>query len=237
MKSVINKFAWFARKQDGNATIEFVILFPGLMTLFLMGFEAGYYMVRNVSLERAVDIAVRDVRLSNGALPDLDKFKENICAQAAIFNGCQNLVTVDVEPIAKGSGGVAPIANGPVRCIDRNGTPQNNGNGNSPSETYNLGVANEMMVMRVCLMTDPMFPSTGLAVGMKIDSNQKYAIVATTAFVTEPGSRAVQSSNCGTGTGIGCGTGYGGGSGNNTGLGATNGAGIGNGTAAGGGQP
>ncbi|NND17888.1 MAG: pilus assembly protein, partial [Silicimonas sp.] len=221
MKRVIDKFARFARKQEGNATIEFVILFPGLMTLFLMGFEAGYYMVRNVSLERAVDITVRDLRLSNGALPDLNEFKQRLCTQASVFDDCANLVTVDVEPIARGSGGIAAIANGPVRCIDRNGTPQNNGNGNSPTETYNMGAMNEMMVMRVCLMTDPLFPTSGLAVGMKMETNKKYAIVATTAFVTEPGSRAVQSSNCG--AGVGCGTGYGGGSGYGAGQGDTNG--------------
>lgn len=69
MRRVLNKFSGFADRQDGSATIEFVILFPGLMMLFLMGFEAGYYMVRNVSLERAVDMTVRDVRRRTVSFP------------------------------------------------------------------------------------------------------------------------------------------------------------------------
>jgi len=34
-------FARFRRGQDGNATIEFVFLFPAFIFLFLTGFEAG----------------------------------------------------------------------------------------------------------------------------------------------------------------------------------------------------
>ena len=121
MKCVFNQFRKFAKKQDGNATIEFVILFPGLMFLFLVGFEAGYYMVRNVSLERAVDIAVRDVRLSNGQIPNLGQFKQNLCAEANILDDCEGSVKIDVEPIAKGSGAVAAIANGPSCPLRRQG--------------------------------------------------------------------------------------------------------------------
>ena len=62
MRTLKKTFADFRSRQDGSATIEFVILFPGIMTLFLMGFEAGYYMVRNVALERAVDIAIFTAR-------------------------------------------------------------------------------------------------------------------------------------------------------------------------------
>ncbi|WP_413720360.1 TadE/TadG family type IV pilus assembly protein [Silicimonas sp. MF1-12-2] len=218
MNCFVKKLRKFANKQDGNATIEFVILFPGIMFLFLVGFEAGYYMVRNASLERAVDISVRDVRLSNGQIPNLDQFKQNLCAQANILENCEGSVKVDVEPIAKGSGGIAAVANGPVRCVDK-AAPANR----PANDIYDVGAENQMMVMRVCLLSQPMFPTTGLGVGMKIDTDGNYAIVATTAFVNEPGARDL----CGTGNGVGCGTGYGGGNGNNMGVGATNGLGIG----------
>jgi len=51
------------RKEDGNATIEFAILFPAFIMIFLSAFESGLLMTRQVLLDRAVDLTVRDIRL------------------------------------------------------------------------------------------------------------------------------------------------------------------------------
>ena len=121
MKCVVNKLRRFRRKQDGNASIEFVILFPAFMFLFLTGFEAGYYMVRNVALERAVDIAVRDVRLHNGnasgQVTGFAELKKRICDEAGIIPDCMRTVQVELQPIPRGVGSVNNVTGGVVRLV------------------------------------------------------------------------------------------------------------------------
>lgn len=192
---MFDKFRRFRGKEDGNATIEFVILFPAFIFLFLTGFESGYYMVRNVMLERAVDVAVRDVRLSNGSVPDFEGLKQRICQQASIIPDCMASVQIELEPVNKVPGGVASAAGSVVRCIDKAAPPEDDQSGD-----YNVGVQNQLMLMRVCALSQPLFPTTGIGVGMKVDSQGNYAIVATTAFVNEPGNRTVVASG-GSGSG------------------------------------
>lgn len=185
--SVVNKFRGFREKEEGNATVEFVLLFPTFIFLFLTGFEAGYYMVRNVALERATDIAVRDVRLSNGNVPGWAALKRRICDEAGIIPDCMRTLQVEMRAVPKGQGGVATaVGNGQVRCVDT-GAPA----GVDQTGFYSLGSENQMMLVSVCSLSKPLFPTTGIGVGMKIDQEGNYALVATTAFVAEPGNRAM----------------------------------------------
>lgn len=187
---MVNKFAKFRKAQDGNATIEFVILFPGLIALFLTGFEAGFYMVRNVSLERAVDIAVRDVRLGNssafGGVPSHTALKQRICDQVGIIPNCMQDVKVEVMRVDKQPGGVASALGNQVRCIDKDAPP-----GSQVPDLYNTGIENDLMLIHVCALSQPVFPTSALGVGMKIDSQGNYAIVVATGFVNEPGARSL----------------------------------------------
>lgn len=208
MKRVLNKFRAFRGDQDGNATIEFVILFPAFMFLFLTGFEAGYYMVRNVALERAVDIAVRDVRLGNGTgqgnVPGYAELKQRICDKTMIIPDCMATMKVELTPIDVGQGNVAAATAGGRKCIDADAPPDVNQDG-----AYDIGTANKMMLVRVCSITQPLFPTTGIGVGMKIDNHGNYAIVASNSFVNEPGNRSMATTN-GNGNGGGNGNGNGG---------------------------
>ena len=220
MKCVVNKFKRFKERDDGNATVEFVILFPGLMMLFFAGFEAGYYMVRNVALERAVDIAVRDIRLGNGsqygAVPDHAALKKRICDAAGIIPDCMQSVKVEIKPVTKAPGGVAAALGSRVQCIDKTTPPSSPQNA---ACTYDVGVANDLMLIHACATSDPLFPSTGLGVGMKVDAYGNVAIVATSAFVNEPGARSMMPSGSTGGSG---GAGGSGGGSINSGSGSTN---------------
>lgn len=189
--SVVNKFRGFRDREEGNATIEFVLLFPTFIFLFLTGFEAGYYMVRNVALERATDIAIRDVRLSNGNVPGWTALKQRICDEAAIIPDCMRTLQVEMRPVPKGQGGIASVVgNGAVRCIDT-GAPD----GTDQTGFYSAGNENQLMMVAVCSLSQPLFPTTGIGVGMKVDQEGNYALVATTAFVAEPGNRAMGQGN------------------------------------------
>lgn len=42
------------------------------------------------------------------------------------------------------------------------------------------------MLVRVCALFEPFFPTTGLGMMMRYNARGDYALVATTAFVNEP---------------------------------------------------
>lgn len=190
--------------EAGSGTVEFVVIFPAIMFVFAVAFEAGLYMVRNAMLERAVDITVRDVRLG-GDVPDLVALKKDICDEAIILKDCVNSVQIQMDPVAIKPGAIA-AEDGPIKCIDKasNVDP-------ATATTYDIGIENQLMLVRVCALQQPIFPSTGIGLKMPVDANRNYAIVATAAFVNEPGQRDLtssggNSSSGGTG-GIGSGVG------------------------------
>jgi hypothetical protein len=180
----------FRKRDDGTASIEVVILFPAFIFLFLTGFEAGYYMVRNIVLEHATDIAIRDVRLSNGQVPGWAALKKRICDEAGIIPDCMRTLQIEMQPIPKTPGGVATAAGGAIRCIDT-GKPANV----DQQGFYSAGTENQLMLVRVCSLVQPLFPTTGIGVGMKKDAQGNYALISTTAFVNEPGNRATAPNN------------------------------------------
>ncbi|WP_413716949.1 TadE/TadG family type IV pilus assembly protein [Silicimonas sp. MF1-12-2] len=201
MTLLVNKLKTYKDDQNGNATIEFVVLFPAFVFLFLTGFEAGYYMVRSMALERAVDVAIRDVRLGNssGQVPGYAALKRRICEEVSVIPDCMQSVQVELQPVPNSPGAVASVAGDTIRCVDRNAPPNTNQQG-----AYDAGSANQMMLVRVCALSEPLFPTTGIGVGMRVDGQGNYAIVTTTAFVNEPGARVIGSGSSG---GIGAGSG------------------------------
>ena len=83
----------FARSEEGGATTEFVVIFPIFLVVFLSCFEASLLLIRQLMLERAVDVVVRDVRLSTGTTYRHDQLKSRICDNASILPNClENLV-------------------------------------------------------------------------------------------------------------------------------------------------
>lgn len=181
------RFHAYKSSEDGTATVEFVLLFPIFVFLFLMGFEAGYYMVRTVMLERAVDLAVRDVRLGNGNIPEYRLLKANICAEAGVIPNCMDSVQVDLREVDAVPGGTIPMRNDAI-CNDKTQDAQFN----TRNTYYDVGSANNVMMLRVCALSEPLFPTTGIGVGMRTaETGDDYAIVATALFVNEPGDRGI----------------------------------------------
>lgn len=181
----------FRRSEDGGtSTIEFVILFPAFIAIFLGSFESGLMMVRNVMLERSVDLAVRTLRLGTPVPPSYDALKQTICDNALIFPDCMNLVQLQLEPVDMTTWDVPTNA---INCIDE-ATHNNPVNPIDPVDdtTYIGGGNNELMIVRVCALFSPFFPGTTLGMQMpKFDTNNpdddaKYALVVTSAFVNEP---------------------------------------------------
>ncbi len=162
-------------KEDGNATIEFVLVFPALITLFLMVFETGLVMIRGASLDRAVEVSMRQIRLGTLDPMTQENLRREICNSAGIIPDCMNAVRIEMRPVSKASW---TLFSGVTTCVDRDEEIQ-------PALDFEIGVQNEMMMVRVCAVFDPFFPTSGLAAGMEWDPSGAYSLVSLSAFVNE----------------------------------------------------
>lgn len=162
--------------EAGAASVEFVIVFPFFVGVFVSGFEVAMMNMRAVMLERATDIVVRKIRLSGGGTLQYDQVKADICNTAGIIPDCMNTVKIELQPVdtANWAG-----LNGQVDCIKRNAVIQ-------PVVKFTNGQQNEMMLIRVCAIVDPIFPTIGVGKSMPVDDSGGYMVIASSAFVNEP---------------------------------------------------
>lgn len=170
------------KNEDGSATVEFAILFPAFMMVFLASFESGLLMTRYVMLERGLDLAVRAVRLgTNVPGPvDADALKTMICNGAGIIPDCMTNVKVEMRPVDPFQG-LSNSTSIPRRadCVDRDDPTL-------PNRTFATGTSNQMMILRVCAIFDPFFPTGTLGTRIATLAGPTYALVSTSAFVMEP---------------------------------------------------
>ena len=89
-------FAKAARSEEGNATIEFVMLFPIIMVLFLSVIEMGLMMTRYMMFERALDLSVREMRLDTEANYTQDSLRDAICTETLIARHCRKTLTLEM---------------------------------------------------------------------------------------------------------------------------------------------
>ncbi len=189
---LIPRLRRFRRREDGQATIEFVILFPAFVMIMLSSIEAGLMMARNVMLERGVDIAVRELRLGTPTPPTYEEFKQSICDNAIIFSDCDDLLQVALEPVDTGTWTGFPTQ---LACINEQ-THLSETNPINPIDdtTFVGGGNNELMIVQACGLFDPFFPTTRFGMQMpRYDADpdddfvsEKFALVVTSAFVNEP---------------------------------------------------
>jgi hypothetical protein len=177
----------FIADERGTATIEFVLIIPAVLLIFMASMESSLFMARSVLLERSVDIVVRDIRL--GYLDDLThaQIKNRICETSALVNSietCVNSMRIWMQPINTADFAmVAP----PRGCIDRN---EDIAAIQEPTGAeFKFGVDNDIMLMRICLKEEPIFPTTAIGAAMiRDETDGNYALLTTTVFVNEPGS-------------------------------------------------
>ncbi len=184
-KGLRNRLARFRADESGMSTLEFVLVFPIFLAMFLMTYENGMISTRHVMLEHGVDIAVREVRIGQLRPPiTRDVLRERICVHSRIIPDCENQVQIEFE--RRNLRAWTPF-NGPVRCIDR-------GDASEQTMTFTQGGNNELVIVRVCARFDPVLPVMGdlSLIGTAIRSNStsaaagSYALVTTSAFVVEP---------------------------------------------------
>lgn len=164
------------RKECGAASVEFVLVFPFFVGVFLSAFDVAMMNFRAVMLERATDVVVRDIRLSSGAQLNYDDVLDDICDEAAMIPDCNNVLRIELVEVSTTNWN--GLENGPV-CVARNSNMQ-------PLVNFQNGQQNELMLIRVCAVVDPVFPGIGVGRTMPKDASGGYQIIASSAFVNEP---------------------------------------------------
>lgn len=166
----------FRRSEDGNVTIEFVIMVPFMLMIFLSTFELGMLMTRHVMLDRAIDLTVRDVRL--GRIEDMshDNVVAEICERFPIMASCADDLRLEMRPLNPRN--FVNIATG-GDCVDREDDSRS-------VRQFVHGTPNQLMILRACALFNPFFPTTGLGASIPRRSGDAYALISTASYVIEP---------------------------------------------------
>jgi Flp pilus assembly pilin Flp len=177
MRALLSQLRQLVRKEDGSAAVEFVIIFPVIATMIVMTLEMGFITLRQTLLDRGLDMAVREIRLGTNMNLQHDRVKTLVCENAMFLVDCQNQLFLEMEPSD-------PRAFTPLSEI-ASCTDEDVGD-IRPAPEFNPGQANEVVLIRACVLYDPLFPKALLPRFLEKDIDGKSAIVSITAFVQEP---------------------------------------------------
>ena len=166
----------FWRREDGSATAEVVLLFTAMLYPVLLAMETGFIQMRQVMLERAMDVVVRDLRLGDPALEDAETLKQALCDEVLIMPECERDIMLEMGPVQ-----VADFVGPSTRqaCADRSQDV-------NPVTDYTPGTTNELMMLRFCILHDPIMPTIGLGKVLPREAGGGFALTASTFFVNEP---------------------------------------------------
>jgi Flp pilus assembly protein TadG len=163
-------------REDGTATTEFVIVIPLLIGVFMASLESGLIMVRSTLLEQSVDMTMRNLRLGQYPVVDADLLKTEICSRTIVFPNCQANIMIEMRRVSTSTWALPTT---PITCVEREEEAQ-------PVVTLQIGQQNDVMLVRVCIVQDLIFPTTGLGLAMPQDAQGGIGLIAESAFVTEP---------------------------------------------------
>ncbi|MEM8801713.1 MAG: TadE/TadG family type IV pilus assembly protein [Pseudomonadota bacterium] len=175
-KKLHKTFKRFGLSQSGAATVELVIIFPFFLGVFLSSYDVAIMNMRAVMLEQAMDKAVRRIRISSGAVIDYNTVVNDICEDAFLIPDCNTALRLEMSAVDKTTWtGIT----GALDCIDRTATIQ-------PVVKWENGSDNELMLIRACVVVDPVFAGIGVGRSMPKDASGGYRVSASSAFVNEP---------------------------------------------------
>jgi Flp pilus assembly protein TadG len=175
-------YLWhFLARSTGAASVEFVILVPLVMTVFLASFESGITMIRKTLLDYSVESTMRELRLGKITEPTVEILKTKICDRMLMVNDCTGNLTLELNVRSTASNILLPsITN---KCI-------NSATRVEPVLLFQAGAANDLVLVRACLVQDIIFPISVAAMrtvnNTGTSTNYEYQLISTTAFVNEP---------------------------------------------------
>jgi Flp pilus assembly pilin Flp len=176
MTRFFRRLARFWRAEDGVAAMEFVLMVPVLLAVFLSAFECALLMTRSILLEHAVDVTMRELRLGHYGKVTNALLKDEICRRTILFEDCSHNISIQLDRVSQTNWS---IPTPPPQCV-------NSDDESEPVVALEVGQSNELMLARVCVSLPAIFPGMGLALRLPQDELGDYALVARTTFVVEP---------------------------------------------------
>ena len=170
-----------ADREAGGATVEFVLLVPAFLMVFISSFEASLMLTRQVMLERAVDVVVRAIRLDTGSTVSQNQVRNRVCERAAILPDCRENMLIELTLIDRVSYDT-PDANAP--CVDQLTSIV-------PQADFAGGRQGQMVLIRACYSVEPSLPLSVLAANrtlgsyLRSEADGTFRIVTASAFVVE----------------------------------------------------
>lgn len=178
IRPVLNRLRRFRKDESGSITlIEFVIMVPLIFSTLLMSVEMGIYSMRQMFLDRGLDLAVRQVRLHTTTPMTHDDIKDRVCTFSGFLPDCENSLRLEMKPLNPRNFAAFDQA---ADCVDTSEEVK-------PVRGFVLGAEHELMVLRACVKFKPVFPGTGLGFAFEKDGAGKAKMISVAAFVQEPG--------------------------------------------------
>lgn len=165
------------KAEEGGSTVEFVILFPMFLALFISSFEASLLLTRQIMLERGVDMATRDLRLDANNTITQNQMRNMVCDNARILPDCRENLLVELTEIDTV---LYDLPDSDQPCVNRETSV-------TPPADWETDRAGKLILMRACFAVSPFMPGAGLATELVTDEDStSIRMVAATAFVVEP---------------------------------------------------
>lgn len=186
MAGIVAHIRGFVRDDRATATLEFVIMFPVVITLFVAAFETGMILSRQVLLERSLDEAVRILRLvrtitdpvTGDPRPLTAKdIEEAICDNTNAITNCDEALSVQLTRVNETT---YDIPTPDVACVNREQIDV------QPDNTFEQGVDNELILIRTCAVVDRILPFSGFGLNLVRDDTGGLHMTASSVFVNEP---------------------------------------------------
>ena len=174
------RFKQLLHRQDGSAPVEFAIVVPTMLTIFIMAMEAGVIQLRQVMVDRALDLTVRDLRLQRigelGEPVSQAQVADRFCEHAFLVPNCRQNLTIEMTPIDLADW-VAPQTN--VACVNRDLQIL-------PVNTFTPPDSSKPTLIRTCMIVDLMFPTSRYGLNLAADSQGGFLMTSFSFFINEP---------------------------------------------------
>lgn len=174
----------FLRDEQATSTIEFVIVFPVILTLFVAVFETGLILSRQVLMERSLDDAVRVLRLARGGIQNAtgqpltaNDIETAICDNTRAIPNCHSVMVVELTVVSQNT---YDLPTPDIVCVNRNDVTIDPGN------QFNQGQDNDLVLIRACAVVDRILPFSGFGLNLVRDDTGGLHMVAASLFVNEP---------------------------------------------------
>ncbi len=165
------------RNNAGAAAVEFALVSPLFFAFIFSLFEAGLLFTRIALVEDATRTASRQIYVGaaqSGGITQND-LKQLICDETYGFIQCGDSITLEVQTLS-GFGGIP----------DTNATCDESDDEITPVVEYTPGAGSDTVFVRVCVTVPILTPGLGLGLALPKSANNKYAIVTSFAFESEP---------------------------------------------------